>query len=239
MQNAHEAMLDKVRKLFAKADSVAGTPEAEVFNAKAYDLLAKYGIDEVAARSTADAKPAEVVTVEVALTGKYVNEQRMLLATIARALHCRYLQVHGRNPREIVVGVETHVERARILFSMLAPQMLAGAARVHSPRAEVSTATYRRSWMRGFYWVVGERLGAAEAAAADGAAAGTALVLIDDEQRAEQGVRDFAASMNMRVQSARRSKAGHDAEAADRGRTAGRNVDVGAAAVRGARALSA
>ena len=38
--------LDRIRKLFAKAESVAGTPEAEVLLERAYALLAKYGVDE-------------------------------------------------------------------------------------------------------------------------------------------------------------------------------------------------
>ncbi|MBB1017047.1 DUF2786 domain-containing protein, partial [Dietzia sp. DQ11-71] len=38
--------MDRVRKLFAKAESVAGTPEAEVLLERAYALLAKYGVDE-------------------------------------------------------------------------------------------------------------------------------------------------------------------------------------------------
>ena len=37
--------LDRVRKLFAKAESVAGTPEAEILLERGYALLGKYGVD--------------------------------------------------------------------------------------------------------------------------------------------------------------------------------------------------
>jgi len=44
---------DKVGKLLRQAEDVAGTPEEQVFLAKAFELMAKYGIDESEARVTA------------------------------------------------------------------------------------------------------------------------------------------------------------------------------------------
>lgn len=81
--------LDRVRKLFAKAESVAGTPEAEVFLERAYGLLAKYGVDEALARSGPDARPAEVTVFDHVVAGRYQPDQVGLVASLAAAMHCR------------------------------------------------------------------------------------------------------------------------------------------------------
>lgn len=42
-----EKLKSKVAKLLRQAEDVAGTPEEAVFQAKAFELMAKYGIDQV------------------------------------------------------------------------------------------------------------------------------------------------------------------------------------------------
>jgi hypothetical protein len=237
-----DAMLEKVRKLFAKADNVAGTPEADIFNAKAYDLIAKYGIDETAARERAGEGPAPITTVDVTIMAPYVTEQRTLLQVLARALHCSplYMPTRGNRAlyRDIIVGTAMHTDRVQILYSMLMPQMLAGAAGV-SPHegSRVGIKAYRRSWMRGFINEVGNRLAAAEKTAAD-AQPGTGLVLLTDAKRAEAQLKADIKADGGRIGSIK-SKNWHDETAHGMGKAAGSKVNLGGTAVNGARALPA
>jgi hypothetical protein len=230
---ARHDMLDKVRKLFAKAESVAGTPEADTFNAKAYALISKYGIDETAARERAGEGPAPIITIELTLSGAYITQQRYLLQALATALHCAPVYIKDRTfgtTRDFVTGTANHTDRVQVLFSMLMPQMLVGAGNVRPPAgSRASTATYRRSWMTGFLKTVETRLAGAEAAAAE-EQPGTGLVLLTDAKRAEAQLRADAMARGGRVV-AKRSRSQHDENAAGMGAKAGASVNLGGTAL--------
>ncbi|HMT48870.1 DUF2786 domain-containing protein [Dietzia sp. UBA5065] len=184
--------LERVRKLFAKAESVAGTPEAEVLLERAYALLAKYGVDEALARSGPDARPAEVSVLDHVVSGKYQPDQVGLVAALAAAMHCRAVTSGRRDGTTIVhvVGVRRHVERVGMLAGALTGVMLAAAAR-QRPGPGVSAVTHRKSFMTGFAFEVGRRLAAAErgAVAESADATGADLVLRSDAQRADAELR--------------------------------------------------
>lgn len=184
--------LDRVRKLFAKAESVAGTPEAEALLERAYALLAKYGVDEALARSGPDARPTEVTVLDHVVSGKYQPDQVGLVAALAAAMHCRAVtSTRGDGTKIIhIVGVRRHVERVGMLAGALTGVMLAAAAR-QQPAPGVSSVTHRKSFMTGFAFEVGRRLAAAElgAVAESADATGAGLVLRSDAQRADSELR--------------------------------------------------
>jgi len=236
MTQAHTArhdMLDKVRKLLAKAENVAGTPEADVLNAKAFELIAKYGIDETAARERNGEGPAPIEIARFAISGQYQREQSFLLHILSRALHCKPLMLDG-NESHVVYGTAGHIERLRVLFATLMPQMLAGASRVRPHYgAQVGVKAYRMSWMRGFYLEVGSRLEEAEGTAAKESEPGTALVLMDDAKRAEAALQaDHGGQMRDVT-----SRSRHDGSAAAAGAAAGQRVNLGQTGVTGRRTL--
>lgn len=229
--DTRQDMLDKVRKMFAKAASVAGTPEAEAFNTKAYELLAKYGIDEAEARQRREEGPAPIRTRLVSYKGSYIKQQRSLIFHIADALRCEV--VYHRDTEETeLFGTETDLDRVYLLFSALLPQMIAGANKIRS-YDRPSTTVSRRSFMYGFIEHVGERLASAEAEAVQDAAPGTALVLIDDAARALAA--KSAKYPNLRK--ARASRVQYDPFAAGAGRRAASRLDLGQTGIRGQRAL--
>lgn len=187
-----EKALDRVRKLFAKAESVAGTPEAEVLLERAYALLAKYGVDEALARTGPDTAAAEVAVTDHVISGSYQPDQVGLVAALAAAMHCRAVtSARGDGTRVVhIVGVRRHVERVGMLAGALTGVMLAAAAR-QRPSPGISAVTHRKSFMTGFAFEVGRRLEAAErgAVAESRDAAGAGLVLRSDSQRAETELR--------------------------------------------------
>lgn len=187
-----EKALERVRKLFAKAESVAGTPEAEALLERAYALLAKYGVDEALARTGSETTAAEVTVLDHVVSGRYQPDQVGLVASLAAAMHCRAVtSARGDGTRVVhIVGVRRHVERVGMLVGALTGVMLAAAAR-QRPAPGVSAVTHRKSFMTGFAFEVGRRLEAAErgAVAESRDAVGAGLVLRSDSERADSELR--------------------------------------------------
>ncbi|AVP71321.1 DUF2786 domain-containing protein [Prescottella equi] len=235
--------LETIRGLFRKAQDVAGTPEADVFNEKAIALLAKYGIDEAEALRRDSDGPAPIVHTTFNLSGKYLTVQRSLLQMIAESLHCSAITAGGTfsspDATDYLYGTELNVDRVRVLFSMLNSQMLVGASRVKPPAgSRTATATFRRSWMLGFYQTISERLGQAETQATEAAGPGAALVLVDEAKRANEQLRADLLGPRTRVIS-NRYRGGYDPGAGDAGKEAGNRANVGDTALNGRRALTA
>ncbi|MEE1805372.1 DUF2786 domain-containing protein [Streptomyces sp. BE133] len=187
-----EALLGKVRALLRKAENPGATEEeARVYLDKAYELMAKYGIEQAMLDDVTE--PERPVDRIVDLYPPYVKEGRRLLARIGYEMRCRSVYPGGKDNRHRVhlFGFETDLQATEVLFASLRLQMLEGADRadhLHRPEGEDARA-YKRSWMLGFIREVTARIGAAQrtasAAAEEGSEAdGTssrsvALVLAD------------------------------------------------------------
>jgi Protein of unknown function (DUF2786) len=169
-----DAVLDKVRKLLAKAEDPACTPEeAAAFNDKAAELIAKYGVDRalLAARDpTTDTIGDRVVEV----VPPYAQDKVGLLVGVASALRCRSVRRAGQGHRGFSVhlfGFGSDLERVELLFTSLLVQAAYGLAAAVPDRFE-NLAAYRRSWLVGFSRAVSYRLREAEQRATS-AATGT------------------------------------------------------------------
>jgi hypothetical protein len=182
-------LLDRVRKLLAKAEDEGCTPEeAEALTAKAADLMARYGIDRAllgALRPETD-RPADR---KFRFEAPWADVKAHLLAALATALRCQCVQTQTEDgPRLHVFGYSSDLERAEILFTSLLVQMARALAQQVVPAYGNSAKAWRRSWMLGYCAAVVARVRAAEeaavasadydAAAADGATS-AALVLAD------------------------------------------------------------
>lgn len=193
------AMLAKVRKLLAKAEDPATTPEeAELYTAKAADLMAAYGIDR-ALLALADPSLDVVGDRVVVLDRPYAAEKCSLLAVVAQELRCRAVR-RTRYPdgaKELslhLFGHRSDLERAEILFTSLLVQAMHALARTPVPPWE-HAAAFRRSWLIGFGTAVAHRLADAERRAASDAderfesrGTSSALVLADRSARVDRAV---------------------------------------------------
>ncbi|MFI2035027.1 DUF2786 domain-containing protein [Streptomyces bottropensis] len=163
-----EALLGKVRALLRKAENPAATEdEARVYLGKAYELMAKYGIEQAMLDDVAE--PERPVDRIVDLYPPYVKEGRRLLARIGYEMRCRSVYPGGKDNRHRVhlFGFEADIQVTEVLFASLRLQMLEGADRadrLHRPEGEDARA-YKRSWMLGFIREVTARIGAAQQAA--------------------------------------------------------------------------
>jgi len=185
------AVLDRVRKLLAKAEDPGCTPEeAAALNDKAAELIAKYGVDRAllaAASPEVDPVGDRVITVDA----PYALDKAGLLAAVAFALRCRSVrrkqwEAGGYAYAMHLFGCESDLERTELLYTSLLVQASFGIAAAHPPAWE-PVATFRRSWLAGFTEAVGRRLRDAErrasAAAATGDGPSMDLVLADRGDR--------------------------------------------------------
>jgi len=190
-------MLDKVRKLLAKAEDPACTPaEAAALNDKAAELIAKYGVDRaLLAATTPEIDP--VGDRVVAIYPPYALDKAGLLGAVASALRCRSVRRKQYTPGGYgysmhLFGCASDLERTELLFTSLLVQASFGMAAAPVPPWE-PPATFRRSWLAGFTHAVSNRLRAAERRASDAASPGAGgpsmdLVLADRGDRVARRV---------------------------------------------------
>ena len=198
-----DTMLDKVRKLLAKAEDPGCTAEeAAALNDKAAELIAKYGVDR--ALLAAAAPETDVVGDRVVVVpAPYALDKSGLLATVAWALRCRTVRrkewAGGSYSHSMhLFGFGSDLERVELLFTSLLVQAAYGLAATPVPHFD-TPAAFRRSWLAGFTHAVGNRLRQAERRAADDARTGedsgpghsVALVLADRSDRVDRRVDEF------------------------------------------------
>ena len=239
-------LLDRVRKLLAKAEDEGCTPaEAEALTAKAAEIMARYGIDRArlgALRPGSD-KPADLV---FDLDNPWGTVKSHLLAGLAGAMRCQCILLAARRDkpgatRLHVFGYASDIERADMLFTSLLVQMQRGLAQQAVPAAASSAKAWRRSWMLGFASAVVARVREAEQRAAQASDAeresageggmSTALVLADRSL----AVRQRAQQAYPRTRMTRLTYSGNGYGS---GHAAGQRADIGGAKLRrGASAL--
>src|ERR1700730_8621267 len=95
---SENALLERVRKLLAKAEAVGTTPaDAEALTAKAAELMARYGIDRAllaAARPEPD-KPADRI---IDIANPWARIQAHLLCGLASAMRCQCVVLPRTGP---------------------------------------------------------------------------------------------------------------------------------------------
>jgi hypothetical protein len=181
------ALLDRVRKLLAKAEAEGVTaPEAEALTAKAAELMARYGIDRArlaASRPETDQPGSRIINI----ANPWAQVRAHLLAGLAGAMRCQCILLNADGPgaRIHVFGYTSDLERTDILYTSLLLQMAHGLTAAVPPAGIRSPRAWRRSWLLGFAAAVIARVKAAEDRAATRAEAesdggpSTALVLAD------------------------------------------------------------
>jgi hypothetical protein len=184
---APDRLLDRVRKLLAKAEAEGVTPpEAQALTAKAAELMARYGIDRAllaAARPETDAPGSRMVD----LDNPWKRVKAHLLCGLGAAMRCQCILLTTRTGLQVhIFGFDSDIERTDVLYTSVLVQMSHGLATALVPD-HASARAWRRSWLLGFGAAVITRVKAAEqaarATAEDQAQAetgkSTALVLAD------------------------------------------------------------
>ncbi|HUC23160.1 MAG TPA: DUF2786 domain-containing protein [Streptosporangiaceae bacterium] len=193
---APDRLLDRVRKLLAKAEAEGVTAaEAQALTAKAAELMAKYGIDRalLAATQPETDKPGDRM---VEIYNPWGRVQAHLLCGLAAALRCQSILVTADSGLRVhIFGYDSDLERTDVLYTSVLIQMWHGLVGAEVPADAYSVRAWRRSWLLGFAAAVIARVRTAEQRAEqsasqepDGQASRTALVLADRSMVIRQNV---------------------------------------------------
>lgn len=233
-------LLERVRKLLAKAEDESVTPpEAKALTAKAAELMAKYGIDRalLAATQPATDKPGNRT---VDILNPWGRVKAHLLCGLAAAMRCKPVIVNSRVVKEggftrvHLFGYESDLERVDMLCTSLLIQMWHGVTAAEVPGRTSSARAWRRSWLLGFADEVVARVRAAEQAAAEQSgeaqrqAGGTSTALVLASR--EQVVQASCAAVYPKLRDTRLTYSGGGYR---EGRVAGRRADLGTGRVGG------
>jgi hypothetical protein len=185
---ASDRLLDRVRKLLAKAEADGVTPaEAQALTAKAAELMAKYGIDRAllaARRPETDAPSSRLVDIY----NPWARVQAHLLCGLAAAMRCQCILLPSGDgdQRVHIFGYASDIERTDVLYTSVLVQMWHGLIATEVPARVSSVRAWRRSWLLGFAAAVTAKVQAAEeraqriaSAAGDSDGSRAALVLAD------------------------------------------------------------
>jgi hypothetical protein len=189
--STNPALLQRVRRLLAKAEAAGVTPaEAEALTAKAAELMARYGIDRalLAADQPDTDRPVGRV---LDIPNPWARVQAHLLCGLASALRCQavILPHTGPGTRIHLFGFASDIKRTDILYTSILVQMRHGLAATPLPAQVRSVHAWRRSWLLGFATAVVHRVRTAEhrvtaqaTATEAGTTSRTELVLADRQQ---------------------------------------------------------
>lgn len=229
------ALIDRVRKLFDKANATSNVHEADAFSRKAAELVARHRIDP--SRLAAANADDRVVLHEMTLgRGGYVRARLALLTTIGD--HHDVRVVFRTTPAGMIAylaGFASDVEIVELLYHSLHQQAASQMAGI-SRGTGAATQRFRRSFLMGFASRIGALLDSTEHEAGRGRAAttveSTAVALRERSEQVDQFVRaEFG-----RVRSAAAATPAH-ATGWHAGAAAAERADVGRERVSERRAL--
>lgn len=218
---SREAVIEKVRKLLAKAEATSNANEAEAFSAKAAELMTAHRLDLAALRESLRRGELGVARVPLG-RGAYVRARLALLGVVAKHHDVAVVFETGhRGTTALLAGFDDDLRTTRLFYDSLHTQA-AGQMAMIRKATPAATQRFRRSFLFGYASRIGELLVASAAATAwptDGAGRDRASGLLPEVLERRQRVQTFADSAFGRVVAARpaapASAAGfHDGQAA-------------------------
>jgi hypothetical protein len=229
-------LVERVRKLLAKAEATGNAHEAEVFARKAAELIARHRIDPY--HLAAGPRSGELAVRRIPLgRGAYVRARLSLLMAVASANDVRVVFEAGpAGTTALAAGFVEDLDLVEMLYTSLHQQASSEMAGIRRSTG-AATTRYRRSFLFGF----AERIGQLLAEAADTADAETAATSDRDRTALARRERtavvdDFTDRSFGRVQRARPARAAQPGAWAA-GSAAADGADVGRGRIPGRRAL--
>lgn len=220
----------KIQSLLNQARDQQGTPEGDMFEQKAFELLAKYGLTEFDLGQDTDELHA-MIKKDFEVVGKYPREKQRLLASLGHSLGCFVVRVTG-SKKSMLAGTNRNVDRTLMLYSMLVVQAESDALK-HTAQGGFTTQQVRVSFWTGFTKRIWERLSEVEKTVRDEATSQGVLVPVNEYREAE---RFFAAQHAGRLQNTR-SRSQLHAGGYQSGSESANRADLGRSRVQGRREL--
>lgn len=150
-----EKVVDKIRKLLAKAESTTFEGEADAFLAKAQELMVQHAIDEEEIRRSGNRPTEEIVvrTIQIRQNIPRTKPLRQLLNIIASSFNCRMWYVPGTK-NNYVAGFESDTIFVEMLFYSVQMQQHSALLREYEKAKadyEAMGSPFRKTvWRRSF-----------------------------------------------------------------------------------------
>lgn len=151
-------MLDRIRKLLAKAESSEFEAEASALSAKAQELMTRHAIDVAMLPDPDDDQTPRMIRVPV--DAPYADAKSYLLGVVAVASRCRTVWL-TQVAMSSVVGMADDLRGVELLFTSLlvqAQNALVDPGRPATPGARTRTQSYRAAFLLAFARRIAERL---------------------------------------------------------------------------------
>jgi len=173
MTTEYEALVERVRKLLAKAESTGNSNEAEAFSAKAAELIAVHRLDVAHVRESLERGTLGLRRLPLG-RGAYVRARLALLVAVAGSHDCEVVfQTGSEGTTAIVAGYDVDLEMTELLYGSLHTQAATQMAAIRRP-TPAATQRFRRSFLFGFARRVDELLDESRRASAPPPAGATA-----------------------------------------------------------------
>ena len=144
-----EALVDRVRKLLAKAESTSNANEAEAFSAKAAELIAAHRLDPDHVRDSLDRGTVGLRRIPLG-RGAYVRARLALLMAVAHSHDCEVVFETGPDGTvAVVAGFDTDLVVTALLYESLHVQA-AGQMATTKLATPAATQRWRRSFLFGY-----------------------------------------------------------------------------------------
>lgn len=152
-------ILERVRRLLAKAENTEHQGEAELFFEKATELIMKYGIDAMMLNPE-QARNETPADRRFNCRPPYAFDKMHLLNAMARALGCQgvYVRKAGGVVELHLFGMQSDLDQLDLLFTSLLIQAMRLLGRQPLPSDPVRQKVYKRDWLQGFTVSVATRL---------------------------------------------------------------------------------
>ncbi|AOW91846.1 hypothetical protein BFN03_01735 [Rhodococcus sp. WMMA185] len=176
---ADAKVLNKIRGLLAKAEATDFTEEAEIFTAKAQELMTRYAISAALLHSREGAGYTSVHGRRIHLDNPYVKEKVHLLTAIGEANRVRTVWFSSL-AIATTVGTPLDLQQVDMLFTSLLVQATRAMQFADANSRNGShTTSFRKGFLAGFANRIGQRLRDADSKATV-AAADEASMPVDD-----------------------------------------------------------
>lgn len=216
-----DGKLAMIRKLLDTAASLAedgNEAAAKSYEERAEMLLARYGWERAMLPEN-ERKAEQITTLVILVTGAYAIDRRYLLTQIGWAFNCynRFRRIEG-GFRVTLMGFESDLERAEILYTSLQLQAMSAMRQAEMPWYETNRTRFNKSWMLGFANRVNERLAQLNTKVGEEfKGTGAELVLVDRSKQVEAAFKEKNPKVKMRAFGGNRAASGLEegARAAD------------------------
>jgi hypothetical protein len=189
-----ESMIDKIRKLLAKAESTDFGPEAEALYAKAQELMLRHAIDEEIIRK---AKPRDQQAKPIIEVFQYSDTSRMrmakakLLNSVARNNRCRVILMErqeGQPQKVWIAGFADDIGFVKVLFASLSITVLKEGSRKFKESGSTSQSNFIRNFYDGFTLAIDKRLREENEKTTKAVGESRALVVLDRKHEVDAAV---------------------------------------------------